>query len=183
MSRKHPSLWVLAFTVLIINPEFACGGASSTEDNFEFGEPEMIQAVEGAWRVTFARPEGPSVVTFSLEKGPAPTAAPSAMPAPLPGITPQCTSRSFLRPAAACSPMSSLALAAKVIEAEPPIDATDGLGFFHVYGLTYRGGQAEIRFGTDMVLTANLDASNAVMSSFVQWQGTKVDSVFARAEP
>ena len=165
--------------MLIINPGFACG-PSSTEDNFEFGEPEMIKAVEGTWRVTFARPEGPGVVTFSLEKGPAPTSPALTPPS---GITPQCTSRSFLRPAAACSPMSSLALAAKVVEAEPPIEATEGVGVFRVSGVRYIGGHVEIRFGTALVLTANLDASNAVASSFVQWQGTTVESVFARAEP
>jgi hypothetical protein len=181
MSQKHPSLWIIGFTVLIINPGFACG-PSDPVDNFEYGETEMVKAVEGTWRLTFSRPEGPGVVTFSLEKGPAPTAAPSGAFASPPGVTPQCGSRTFTRPAAACTTMSSLALAANVVEAEPALDATNGTGYFRAYGVTYSGGQIELKFGADLLLTANLDASNAVKQSFVQWQGVTVDSVFTRTE-
>jgi hypothetical protein len=181
MSRKHPSLWVIGFTVLIINPGFACG-PSDPADNFEYGETEMVAAVEGTWRLTISRPEGPSVITFSLEKGPAPTAAPSGAFVSPPGVTPQCGSRTFMRPAAACFSMSSLALAANVVEAEPAIDATTGNGYFLVYGLTYSGGQIELKFGADLLLTANLNASNAVTLSVVQSQGATLDSVLSRAE-
>jgi hypothetical protein len=175
MHLRYPLLGILGFTALIINPAVGCGGGIAP-DEYTYGETEMVTAVQGTWRVTFSRPEGPSVVTFTMEKGAAPTGGLAAPP----GVEPQCGTRTFVRPAAACIATSQLALLATVVEAEPPLDVTDGQGWFSVRGLTYGGGHFLLTIGPDFELNAELDANNAVAQSWVKWQGELADSVLVR---
>jgi len=180
MHLRHPLIGILGFTVLIINPAVGCGGSSRIAlDEYTFDETEMVRAVQGTWRVTFLRPEGPSVITFTMDKGAAPNASSNGLTAP-PGLTPQCGTRTFVRPAAACVATSQLALAAVVVEAEPQLDVTDGGGWFSVGSLNYAGGHLLLKIGQDFELNADLDASNAVTQSWVRWQGVLSDSVLVR---
>jgi hypothetical protein len=168
MTLRHPLMWVLGFTVFAVNPAVGC--SSSPDAEFEYGEAEMLAAVQGTWQLTFERPEGTSTVTFSVERG---AASNGALAAP-PGFTPQCVTRTFTRPAAACSPSSDLALAATVIEAQPSLEAADGKGQYSIGSVKYVGGRLWLRFGSSLDLEARLDANNAVRDSFVKWQGAPV---------
>jgi hypothetical protein len=167
--------WLLGFTAFAMNPALAC--SSSDTDEFEYGEAEMIAAIEGTWRLTYARPEGTSAVTFTLAPGPSPGGALGSPP----GRTPQCGDRTFTRPAAACIRMSQLRLAARVVEADPPLDSEDGTGWYTVSSVKYVGGRVELLFGDSRLhLTAGLEANNAVRESDVTWQGARVTSVLER---
>jgi hypothetical protein len=172
-------VWIIGFTALIINPAVGCGGRIAP-DEYTYGETEMLTAVQGTWRVTFSRPEGPSVVTFTMDKGAAPSASSNGAPAAAPGLAPQCGTRTFVRPAAACIATSQLALAAVVVEAEPPLDVANGEGWFFVAGLDYTGGHIQLKIGPDFEVNADLDANNAVKQSWIKWQGVVGDSVLAR---
>lgn len=179
MALRHPLIGIIGLTALIINPAVGCGSRDFV-DEYTFGETEMLSAVQGTWRVTFSRPEGPSVVTFTLEKGVKPSGASNGGLAAPPGVGPQCGSRTFIRPAAACDSISALALEATIVEAEPPLDVAGGQGWFYVSGATYRGGHMELKIGADLQLEAYLDASNAVTQAWVKWQGVAGDSVLSR---
>ena len=174
MTLRHPLVCVLGLTAFIMNPGFAC--SSSDDPEFDYGEKEMVAAVQGTWRVTYTRPEGTSVVTFSVAPGPGPKGGLAAPP----GLAPQCGSRTFTRPAAACISESQLWLAATVVEAEPPLDATAGAGWYLVGGLKYVGGTIELNFGSNLRVSAQIDASNAVRQSYVDWQGARVTSLLDR---
>jgi hypothetical protein len=175
MKAHHPLVLLLGFTAFAMNPALAC--SSSDTDAFEYGEAEMVAAVQGTWRLTYTRPEGTSVVIFDISAGPKPNGALAAPP----GLTPQCETRTFTRPAAACSPSSQLALTAAVTEANPPLDATDGKGWYTIRNLQYVGGFVELTFDPNLRLSARLDAKNAVAESNVAWRGTMVTSVLERA--
>ena len=137
----------------------------------------MVAAIQGKWRLTLARPEGAGSVTFTLEPGPK-SNSPLAYP---PTRTPQCGTRTFTRPAAACGPESILELAAHVVEADPALDTADGKGWYAVAGLQYRGGNIELRFGSNLHVSAYLEASNAVRQTDTDWQGARVTSLLERA--
>jgi hypothetical protein len=157
-----------------MNPALAC--SSSDADEFEYGETEMVAAVQGTWQLTYERPEGTSAVTFNVAPGPA---SQGALTSP-PSRTPQCGTRTFTRPAAACIPMSQLALAAVVVDANPPLDAADGKGWYTVGSVKYVGGRLDLTFGSNLRVSADIEASNAVRQSYVDWQGARVTSVLER---
>jgi hypothetical protein len=171
MTLRHLSMWIIGLIAFAMNPAFAC--SSSDGDEFEFGEAEMIAAVQGTWQLTYARPEQTSSVAFTI----APGAAASGTLASPPGLAPQCGTRTFTRPAAACTPESVLTLAAGVVEATPPLETAQGKGVYRVSSIQYVGGRLELTFGTSLRVTADLDASNAVRQSYVDWQGARVTSV------
>jgi hypothetical protein len=174
MKSRHLLVWVLGFTVFAMNPALAC--YSSGIDEFEYGEAEMMAAVEGTWQVTFARPEETSAITFRVERG---TALNGALAAPF-GLTPQCETRTFTRPAGACSPTSQLALTANIVDAAPPLDATEGKGWYTVHNVKYTGGRMMLTFGASFVIEAYLTANNEVWQSDVTWQGSRLAAGLTR---
>jgi hypothetical protein len=173
MKSHHLLGWVLGFTAFVVNPAIGC---SSSPDEFNFGEAEMIAAVEGAWQVTFAHSAGTSTFAITVERGPAPGGPLSAPP----GRTPQCGTRTFTRPAAACFPTSELALKVNVLDGNPPTDVTDGSGWYRIYNTRYVGGQMLLTFGSDLTVEVRLDPNDAVRESFVTWQGARVNANVAR---
>jgi hypothetical protein len=178
MFLRHPLAWVIGLTAFVVNPAMGCG-ANDTDD-FEYGEAEMVAAVQGRWQLTFSRPEGTSSMTFTLEPGADPNPPADGGLASPPGRTPQCTTRTFTRPAAACSPTSRLRLTARIVEAEPPLETSEGQGWFTAFGETYRGGAADVTFGAELVLFVSLDANNAIRDSYVDWRKARVTSVLTR---
>jgi hypothetical protein len=175
MKPRHPLIWVLGFTAFAMNPALAC--SSSPEDEFDYGEAEMIAAVQGTWQVTVTPPDARiSTVTFRVERGTAPNGALAAPP----GLTPQCGTRTFTRPAAACVSSSQLALAASIVNADPPLDISEGKGWFTVRSLKYTGGQMTLTFGTSLVVRGNIDVTNEMRDSEVTWQGFRTTAVVTR---
>lgn len=122
MQSKWLLLGVLGLA-LVINPYLAC----SSEDEFNYSESEMKSAVLGEWEGT-AELNGESVsFSLTLEQAPSKSKTQSA-----PRVTPQCGTRSFVKPAAACVSMSEMPLAGSIASANPELD---GLveGYAHAY--------------------------------------------------
>jgi hypothetical protein len=109
-------LWLGAFGLaLIVNPALACSGAKS---DFTYSEDEMKRSVLGTWQGT-AVLEGETVpFSLTLEQG---------RGAPAPSADPQCASRSFVKPAAACLALSRMPVVGLLTSEHPRLNgAVDG---------------------------------------------------------
>ncbi|MET0593344.1 MAG: hypothetical protein ABW133_11630 [Polyangiaceae bacterium] len=174
MKSRHPLVLAIGFVAFAMNPAFAC---SSADDGFEYGEAEMADALRGTWHLTFAGPEGPATVDFTLEQGPNPG---------LPGgstIVPACGSRRFIRSAAACITSSEMTLIARVTQSSAGIDVDggDGKGWFRIYGAKWSGGLLELMFTGSLRLNAEINADHTVRSSRADWSGAEVASTLEHA--
>lgn len=119
MQKKWLLLGVFG-VALVINPYLAC--SSSSEDEFKYTESEMKSAVLGTWQGT-AEIDG-ETVSFSLvlEQQGAKSKTQSA-----PRVSPQCATRSFVKPAAACITMSEMPLVGTITSQNPDLNgALDG---------------------------------------------------------
>ncbi len=106
----------------IVNPYVAC--SSSNQSDFTYSETEMQESVLGTWEGT-ARLDG-ETVPFSLvleqasTKSKPQTATPSS-------VTPQCASRSFVKPAGACLALTSMPVVGTLTSENPSFNgAVDG---------------------------------------------------------
>jgi hypothetical protein len=144
--------WLLlgAFGVaLVINPYLAC--SSSSEDEFRYSESEMKSAVLGEWEGT-ASLNGESVAfSLTLEQASNESKTQSA-----PRVTPQCGTRSFVKPAAACVSMSEMPLAGTITSEHPELNGTVE-GGAHAY---LNLDPTEI----DLVLESGLTLSGSIRS-------------------
>lgn len=167
MKLRHPSIFVVGLVAFAMNPALAC--SSADEPAFEYGEAEMTNAVEGLWTLNFPLPgpEGMAAVTLRIEKG----TATSALPAP--STEPQCGTRTFMRPAAACSPSTQLMLAATVVDTNHPLDLPAGKGAFSVRSLKFGSGFLELNFDTRLKVTSRIDPDGSTAETFVWWQGAR----------
>jgi hypothetical protein len=102
---------------LVVNPYLAC--KSTDDDEFEYTEAEMKQAVLGTWEGT-AELEGESVA-FSLVLEQASDKS-KTQSVSAPGVKPQCSSRSFVKPAAACVSMSEMPLTGTITSQNPELN-------------------------------------------------------------
>lgn len=118
MSAVTPKWWLLGVfgLALIVNPYVAC--SSSSEADFTYSEADMKVAILGDWTGT-ADLDGESVpFTLSLEQASASSKAQSAPPS----IRPQCGSRSFVKPAAACVSESVMPLVGTLTSSNPGLN-------------------------------------------------------------
>jgi hypothetical protein len=102
---------------LVINPYLAC--SSSSDDEFEYTEEQMKSAVLGTWEGT-AELEGESV-TFSLVLEQA-SAKSQTQSVKAPSVKPQCSSRSFVKSAAACVSMTEMPLIGTITSTNPELN-------------------------------------------------------------
>jgi hypothetical protein len=101
---------------LVLNPYVAC---SSDEEDFTYSEQDMKTAVLGVWE-GMADLHGESVpFTLALEQASAKSKTQGIVP---PTVKPQCASRSFVKPAAACVSMSRMPLVGTVTSANPALN-------------------------------------------------------------
>jgi hypothetical protein len=115
MSRKYWLLGVFA-VALVVNPYLAC---SSNERDFTYSEADMKAAILGDWEGN-ADLDGESVpFTVSLEQSSAQSKTQSASP---PLVKPQCGTRSFVKPAAACSSESVMPLVGTITSSNPSLN-------------------------------------------------------------
>jgi hypothetical protein len=102
---KKPAVWVLFGLAFVINPNLAC--SSSDDEDFTYSEQDMKAAVLGEWQGS-ADIDGEAIAfTLTLEQASSKSTTQSISAPP---YRPQCGSRSFVRPAAACISMSSMPL-------------------------------------------------------------------------
>jgi hypothetical protein len=107
---------------LVVNPYLAC--SSSSEADFTYSESDFKDAVLGTWQGT-AQIDGEAVdFSLVLEQGSLKSGAQSAT---TPGVAPQCGSRSFVKPAAACASMSEMPVIGTITSVNPALNgAFDG---------------------------------------------------------
>ena len=122
MNKKWLLLGVFGLA-LVINPYLAC----SSKEDFDYSESEMKQAVLGEW-VGTADIDGESAdFTLSLQQA-SPKSTTQSVAAPK--VQPQCGSRSFVKPAAACTSTSSMPLVGTITSVNPALNGTvDGDAF------------------------------------------------------
>jgi hypothetical protein len=115
MTKKWLLLGVFGLA-LVVNPYLAC---SSKEDDFDYTESDMKEAVLGDW-VGTADIEGESAdFTLSLQQA---SAKSKTQGVSAPKVQPQCGSRSFVKPAAACSSTSSMAVVGTITSVNPALN-------------------------------------------------------------
>jgi hypothetical protein len=103
---------------LVVNPYLACS-TSSGEEDFTYSEQDMKAAILGDWEGA-ADLDGESVpFTLKLEQASAKSKTQSVS---APGIKPQCGSRSFVKPAAACASISTMPLVGTITSANPSLN-------------------------------------------------------------
>jgi hypothetical protein len=101
---------------LVVNPYLAC---SSSEEDFTYSEQDMKAVILGDWEGT-ADLDGESVpFTLTLEQA---SAKSSTQSVSAPSAKPQCGSRSFVKPAAACISESVMPLVGSITSANPTLN-------------------------------------------------------------
>jgi hypothetical protein len=177
MKSQHPLIFVLGLVAFAMNPALAC--SSADEPEFDYGEPQMASAVEGLWNVTFTRPgpEGATTVTLRIEKGTARGALPAS------AIEPQCGTRTFMRPAGACSPGSQLMLVAAVVDTNQPLDLPAGKGSFNVPSLKFGPGWLALTFDEQLKVNSRIDPGGTTTETYVTWQGARLAEATLQRAP
>ena len=140
----------LCLLALVINPTVGC---SSSEDEFRFSEADMRTAVAGKYTGSISGTS--EMATLTLTEG---TNAASSSPQSLGARQLQQCSRSFsfVKPAAACIPTTTMAVSGQVSSSNGSIATSVVNGIFEIHS-------ADL---TDGVITLTLTDTSTVTSSF-----------------
>lgn len=150
MTKKLLAAGALSLGFLA-NPYLAC--SESGQSDFTYSEADMKQAVLGTWQGS-AELDGESTpFSLSLEQA---ASKSKAARAAAPRVEPECGSRSFVRPAAACLAETRMPLVGALSSESPALNgAVDG------YVVAYRtldSVQLELRLDSGVVLSGQLEA-------------------------
>ena len=115
MTKKWLYLGVFG-VALVVNPYLAC---SSSEEDFTYSEQDMKAAILGDWQGVADLDGESATFTLTLEQASASSRTQSVA---APGVKPQCGSRSFVRPAAACISESVMPLVGTITSASPALN-------------------------------------------------------------
>jgi len=103
---------------LVVNPYLACSN-SADEEEFTYSEQDMKAVILGDWEGS-ADLDGESVpFTLTLEQASAKSQTQSSS---APSVKPQCASRSFVKPAAACASLSTMPLVGTITSSNPALN-------------------------------------------------------------
>jgi len=146
MSKRWLILGVFGLA-LVINPYLAC----SSKAGFDYSETDMKQAVLGDW-VGSADIDGESVdFTLSLQQASDKSKTQSLA---APKVQPQCGSRTFVRPAAACWNTTTMPLVGTITSVSPALNgAVDGE---LVAGMSLDPSQLSLRLENGKQLSGSL---------------------------
>jgi hypothetical protein len=156
-----------------MNPALACSSGEDLPD-WQYGQAEMAQAVEGTWRVDYRGANGPASATFRVQSRPPQTTLQS-----VPGRSLQCGNREFFSTAAACIEMSTLYLSGEVLNTDVVLQDQQVSGSYRVMGTVYRGGELQLTVGKTLSIQATVDANNRL------WVGSATEngaSIFPQLE-
>jgi hypothetical protein len=103
---------------LLVNPYLAC---SSSEEDFTYSEQDMKAAILGEWRGSGELDGEAIAFTLTVDQAPAMSKTQSLS---APGVKPQCASRSFVKPAAACISESVMPLVGTITSSNPTLNGT-----------------------------------------------------------
>lgn len=138
--------------VYVVNPAYlvGCGGsADSGEEDFAFGESELVRAGTGTWSGTATINGQVQAFTLTLEQ--ASDAQGQALRTVGQGL---CGSRSFVRPAAACIAVSTLPVVGTLTLGQ---EQEAVRGALRVYGATFEQGELSIRRPGEVSMSIQLD--------------------------
>lgn len=124
-----------------MNPNFGCG----LQDEFDYGEREMRAEIEGTWKATGTFDGAPVALTLSLRQ------ATAAEVEQRPLISPYCESRSFVRPAGACSSRSEMPIVGMVLDGPTAWKGQKVAGKFSMFYRRAAGGAIEATWGEPKV--------------------------------
>lgn len=109
--KRNLAVWTLFGLAFVVNPAVLACSSSDDEEDFTYGEADMKAAALGDWQGT-AEVDGEIVAfTLTLEQA---SAKSSAQSIAAPPVRPQCGSRSFVKPAAACISISTMPLSGTI---------------------------------------------------------------------
>jgi hypothetical protein len=148
MSKKwlRFAVWGLAF---VANPYVAC--SESSESDFTYSEADMKLSVLGAWQGT-AEVDGVSTpFSLSLDQASSKSKTQSIME---PKRQPQCGSRSFVKPAAACSSETTMPVVGSLSSENPAFNG--GIDGYVVAYRTLDFVELQLRLESGMVLSGTL---------------------------
>jgi hypothetical protein len=103
---------------LVANPYLAC---SSSEADFTYSEQDMKEAILGEWQGAGELDGEAIAFTLTLDQA---SASSKARSLSAPGLKPQCGSRSFVKPAAACISESVMPLVGTITSSSPTLNGT-----------------------------------------------------------
>jgi hypothetical protein len=107
---------------LVVNPYLAC--SSEGQSDFDYSEDEMKRAVLGTWQGTAEL--GGETIPFSLVLEQASSKS-KTQGVHAPSAQPQCASRSFVKPAAACISQTTMPVIGTLTSVSPELNgAVDG---------------------------------------------------------
>lgn len=115
---KNWMLWGVFGLALLINPYLAC---SSSEEDFTYSEQDMKAAILGEWQGTGELDGEAIAFTLTLEQASAESKTQSLS---APRVKPQCGTRSFVKPAAACVSESVMPLVGTITSSSPSLNGT-----------------------------------------------------------
>jgi hypothetical protein len=166
--------WLL-LVVFGVNPNLAC--SSKDEATFTYGEADMRAALLGTWQGSAEL--GGETLPFSLTLEQA-SAKSKTQSVGAPGLQPQCGSRSFVKPAAACISITTMPVIGTLTSENPGLNgAIDGS--FDAYRTLDRA-RLSIRLedGTTLVGTVEGDA---LTDGLVQGGDAERSGSFAMSRP
>ncbi|MGE5786549.1 MAG: hypothetical protein ACM3ZE_18270 [Myxococcales bacterium] len=165
--RKEPNMKrfltsvALGLCVLAVNPMVACQSEAASDFGFEFDEADMRQAVVGSYIGT-TKDTGQSVRVI-LEQTGAPTAKSAQHYKRV-----QCSTRSFVKPAAACLDTTEMEITAHVTSERPEMADVDLTGKFGVYGFELSRGQLSL-FGVGQKVMLHATFSSDA-GGLIEWR-------------
>jgi hypothetical protein len=148
---NKPWLLLMVFGVgLVINPYLAC--SNQDEEAYTYGEADMKAALLGTWQGSAEL--GGETILFSLTLEQA-SAKSKTQSVGVPGVQPQCGSRSFVKPAAACASLTTMPVVGALSSENPGLNgAIDGS--LQAYR-TLEGARLSIRLEDGPTLVGTID--------------------------
>lgn len=158
---------------LVANPYLACSSSESQSD-FTYSEDEMKRVVLGSWQGS-AQLDG-ETVPFSLVLEQASSKS-KTQSVSAPSLQPQCGSRSFVKPAAACVSSTGMPVVGTLSSINPALDgAVDGSATAY---RTLDSVRLELRLESGTVLFGTLEDEAATDGHI----GTSQSDSFSLSRP
>ena len=146
MRKFALTLGLLGF---LLNPGFACSPAD--DQGFTYGEEDMLATVQGAWRVTIDKGQGPRSFTLQIDQSETALARLETTGGSLIRSAHACGSRTFVKGAAACLDISTMPLSIAFTEGDDAYKDFAYSGIFSVASLHFTQGQLSLNFGEDWI--------------------------------
>lgn len=118
LQTKSAMAWLFCGLTFLLNPQLACSDGSSSED-FDYTEQEMQAAVLGEWAGVADLQGEQHSFTLVLEQA---SSSSETQGVAAPKIKPQCGSRSFVKPAAACISTSNMPVVGTLTSDAPQLN-------------------------------------------------------------